>query len=437
MNTRLRKIWDTLRSSLWFVPAVMSVGAVALAIVMVAVDRMWGADAFAKLDVVYGGGADGAREVLSAIASSMITVAGVTFSITIVALTLAAQQYGPRLLGSFLRDTGNQVVLETFVATFLYCLLVLRTIRGGDGGSFVPQLSVTVGVVLALGSLAILIYFIHHVSMSIQASYVIAAVGKDLAGAIDRLFPDRIGNEQRDERPPPDALPEEWAQVGVIGTGYVQAIDGDELIALAEQRDLLVRLQCHPGDFVTDGTPIASVAPPKRVDDAVERGLRRVVIVGRERTIFQDVGFAIDQLVEVALRALSPSINDPFTAASCIDHLGAGLCRLAGRAIPSPYRYHDGRLRVIAPRFEVADAIARAFDQIREAARRNTAVMVRLLKTLRDVGAAVRGVDARAAVLRQAEMVERASRQSIDVEGDRERLAEEYRAVLAELSWGS
>lgn len=437
MNTRLLKVWDTLRSSLWFVPAAMSLLATALAIAMIALDRRTDRAVQSSFAFVYGGGAEGARAVLSAIATSMITVAGVTFSITIVALTLASQQYGPRLLGSFLRDFGNQVVLGTFIATFLYCLLVLRTIRGGDDGAFVPQLSVTVGVVLALVSLAILIYFIHHVSTSIQASHVISKVSEDLAAAVDRLYPDRVGAGRDDACHAAPVLPAHWHTIAADLTGYVQAIDTERLTAIAVRNDLVVRLDCRPGSFVTDGLPIVSAAPPERIDDEIERALRDVVIVGRGQTTFQDTAFAIDQLVEVAVRALSPAVNDPFTAMACIDHLGAALRRLLGREIPSPFRYEADRLRVIAPRLDFREALSRAFDPIRESGRHNTAVMLRLLDTLRLVGLAARLTDDRAAVVQQATEVERSSRDAIANEHDRDRVATRLRQIGGELARGS
>lgn len=433
MSVRLHRVWDHLRSSLWFVPAVMSVLSVGLAFGMIALDQRWEGLVHEHLGLAYQGGAEGARAVLSTIAASMITVAGVTFSITIVALTLAAQQYGPRLLGSFLRDLGNQVVLGTFIATFLYCLLVLRTIRGMDGHAFVPQLSVSVGVLLAMASLAILIYFIHHVSGSIQASRIIATVGDDLAATLDRLFPEHIGEGRADHASPVPAVSADARAVTSRGTGYVQAIDGEALLAIAIRHDVVIHLERRPGDFVIADTPLAIVAPPEGVDAELERDLRDAVMLGVGRTTFQDVGFAIDQLVEVSLRALSPGVNDPFTAITCIDHLAAGLTRLAGRVMPSPYRHHDGRLRIVAPVFDFRRAVARALDPIRAAGRHDSAVLIRLLDVLREIGSAVRTDDDRAALLHQAWLIDRASHRGVDEEWDRARVGEAHAAVLAAL----
>jgi uncharacterized membrane protein len=192
-NVKLSKVWDSLHSSYWFIPTLMAAISIILAWAMLTVDRTGGTPNWWW---IYTGGTDGARSLLSSVAGSMVSVVATAFSITIVALQLASSNFGPRLLRNFMQDTGNQIVLGTFIATFIYCLLVLRTIHGeGDGYSFfVPQLSVTVGTVLAIASMGVLIYFIHHASTIIQASHVITQVSGDLDKTIDRLFPEKIGH---------------------------------------------------------------------------------------------------------------------------------------------------------------------------------------------------------------------------------------------------
>lgn len=177
-SARLANLWESLRTSYWFVPTLMTAGGVALSFASVHLDERVNYKWVRTVGWIWAGGAEGARQVLSTIAGSMITVAGVAFSITIVALTLASNQFGPRLLRNFVRDAGNQIVLGTFIATFVYCLLVLRTVRGEDDTEFVPYVSVTLGVAFALTSLGVLIYFIHHVAISIQAENLIASVAR-------------------------------------------------------------------------------------------------------------------------------------------------------------------------------------------------------------------------------------------------------------------
>jgi uncharacterized membrane protein len=425
--TKLRIYWDAIRSSLWFVPSLMATAAVAAAFVLVTLDRTLGSFDYAWL---YTGGAEGAREVLGTIAASMVGVAGVAFSITIVALSLASQQLGPRLLRSYMRDRGNQVVLGTFVATFLYCILVLRTVRGTEDADFVPEVSVTAGVVLAVCSLGVLIYFIHHMSMLIQAPTVIASVGAELDTTIDRLFPERIGDEDGEQaaaaRPAPSRPSGERdaERVRAAATGVLESIDPDKLIEVACGADLVVELTRRPGDFIIEGGELMRVWPRGRIDDELRRQLRNTVTLAARRTPTQDVEFAVQQLVEIALRALSPASNDPFTAMGCVERLGAALVRLGRRRMPSPLRVDsEGRLRVIATPVSQDEVVQIAFDQIRQNARGSQAVTIRMLEVIAEIGACGVGGEMSRALLRQVEMIERASRAADLDPRDRQDLA--------------
>lgn len=196
VKARLFTMWESVRVSYWFVPSLMAVGSLVLGFAMPEVDRAVPDRWMARVGWLYTGSAEGARELLSVIAGSMIGVAGVVFSITVVALALASNQFGPRLLRNFMRDLSNQVVLGTFIAVFLYCLLILRQVHGENGSrnAFVPQLSMLLAVVLAVAGLGVLIYFIHHMAASIQAPNVVAAVATDLRNAIDELYPQKLGD---------------------------------------------------------------------------------------------------------------------------------------------------------------------------------------------------------------------------------------------------
>lgn len=441
LRTQLRARYEQLRASFWFVPALMSVGAALLALVTLAIDARLSDEMRSTLTWIYGGGPEGARSLLSTVASSAITVAGTTFSITIAALSLASSQFGPRLLRTFVRDTGNQVVLGTFVATFLYCLLVVRTVRGLEDTRVVPHLSVTVGVLLAIANLGVLIYFIHHVAMSIRADQVIAAVGHDLDGAVAHLFPEQLGHglvpQTADAETPiappvaaPDAQP-----VALDHDGYLQVLDVDTLMGLASENDLVVKLLRRPGDFIIADEPVALVWPAERMDDEISGAIVGAFILGRERSAQQDVLFVVNQLVEVAARALSPGINDPFTALTCLDRLGAMLCRLARRPLPDGHRYDEqGRLRVIAAPIRFDELVDAAFDQIRHYGRDNLVVMGRLLETLARVGEAAADEWRRTPLLRQARLAYEGSRDALSTDGDRETLDERYQATLARMS---
>jgi len=440
MKTRIVNIWDALNSSLWFVPSLMALVTTGLSFATLAIDWTVKQKTIEQAGWLWAGGPSGAREILSTIAGSMITVAGVAFSITIVVMTLASSQFGPRLLRNFMRDTSNQVVLGTFISTFIYCLLILRTIRDDGASEFVPHISVTLGIVSALASLGVLIYFIHHVSVSIQAPIVIARVAEELDRGIARLFPEKVGQntgEQGNKEPASDLPPDFLRQASAVqssATGYLQAVAAEALMAIAEENDLVLRLNYRPGHFVVQGTALVLVWPKERVSPQLVDKVNSSFIIGPERTEAQDVEFSVHQLVEVAVRALSPGINDPFTAVTCADRLGAALCRLAAREIPSPYRYDArNKLRVIAPGVTFADVTDAAFNQIRQYGRSSASVTIRLLEVLAVVARQVQTEEDRAALLRQAIMIERGSREGLAEEQDRKNVEERYQSFLTAL----
>lgn len=334
-----------------------------------------------------------------------------------------------------MRDTGNQIVLGTFIATFIYCLLVLRTIHGEDYNVFVPQISVTVGIVLAIASIGVLIYFIHHASTIIQASHVISQVSADLHDAINRLFPEQVGYSMSESKRQVGEIPAnfdlEAYPIKAIGSGYIQAIDDEKLLKIASQHNLLLRLNYRPGKFVVKNSDLVMVFPLKRVNQKLSKQINDAFILGNERTEQQDVEFPINQLVEIALRAISPAVNDPFTAIRCIDRLSAGLSHLAQRNIPSPYRYdEDNNLRVIAEGVTFAGLTDAAFNQIRQYSTSDVAVTIRLLEAIAAISPYTRNNKERAALLRHANMIQRGSHDGVSEELDRKDIEERYQTVI-------
>ncbi len=437
MRVQIFKYWDRVRSSFWFLPTIMAGGAVALSFVSVALDKRITDWLVLYWDWAFTGGAEGAASVLGTVAGSMITLAGVVFSMTLVALSLASSQLGPRLLRNFMRDTATQVVLGTFVSTFLYCLLVLRTIRRVDEIAFVPHLSVTLGVLFAVVSVGVLIYFIHHVSVSIQANEIVARVGTELIAGLNRLFPEHIGRgaPQIPKQPPDldflDAFDREARPVESGGDGYVQFIDAEALMALAIQEDVVIRLERSPGQYVVAGCPLLLVWPGNRVVDLLRDRVNSAFVLGNQRTSGQDFEFAVNQLVEVAVRALSPGLNDPFTAISCVDQLGAALCRLATRDRPSPYRHDEqDQLRVIARIATFSDITDAAFNQIRQYSGSSAAVMIRLLETIGVVAGFAQTMEDRATLSRHAEMIVRGARDGLSEAEDRKTVEERYQTAM-------
>lgn len=436
MKAMIFKYWDRLRSSFWFLPSFMAVTSAELAILTIALDKGVTNPWLEARGWVYTGGAEGAALVLGTIAGSMITIAGVVFSMTLVAMTLASSQFGPRLLRNFMRDTANQVVLGTFIATFLYCLLVLGSIRRGEALGFVPHLSVTIGVLFAIASIGVLIYFIHHVAVSIQGDVIVARVGAELIRGIDRLFPGQV--DQGESRPANEAcdlrMPEEFDRqaclVAADGDGYLRRIDADALMRLAVKEDALIRLERRPGQYVVWGSPLAKVWPGERVTDQFVAQMNSAFVLGNQRTPDQDIEFSVDQLVEVAARALSSGVNDPFTAIACVDRLGSALAHLARREMPSPYRLDEqNRLRVVAHPVAFAEIVDAAFNQIRQDSRSNASLSIRLLETIATIARAAHRPEDRAVLHRHAEMIVSGAREGLPEAGDRRAVLARYHMV--------
>lgn len=373
MRLFLVRLWSAVFASYWFIPGLMSAVAAALALLGVWIDRTW-EDAWPPgLGWLLFSEPDGARAILQAIASSMVTVAGVTFSITIATVSQATNQFGPRLMTNFLQDLGNQITLGAFVATFVFCLIVLRTVSGADESStvFVPNISIALAMLLAIASLAVLIYFFQHVPDSVHISMMVSKVGLRMHALIDELYPAGIGQSREEDPleadyalgsgPLEDAVP-----VYAKMCGYVGHIDPRSLMDTARRKNLVVWVSARPGAFVDPAVPLAFVKPGDRIDGWTRKRIRAGYIVGRKRTETQDLLFLVSQLVEVAGKALSPGINDPVTAMTCLDWLTSGLIQFAGRSVPSACRHdEDGVLRVVAQPVTFAELADAALAKVR------------------------------------------------------------------------
>ncbi|MDX1420075.1 MAG: DUF2254 domain-containing protein [Rubricoccaceae bacterium] len=452
MKARFIALWDDLLSSYWFIPSLMTVAAVALSFIVTAVDGRIGSGWIESVPWLYANKPDGARTLLATISGSMIGVAGVTFSITIASVVYASGQYGPRLLTNFMRDRGNQITLGTFIATFLYGLLVLRTIRapdeafGGENpagdvvGPFVPHLAILTALVLTLASIGVLIYFIHHIPESIHVSNVIAGIGRDLDRKIETLFPTRIGDaDPGDEARAsddvrtavPDGFYDEAEAVASDGGGYIQALDTDALMAVAVEHDLLLRLRHRPGDFLSEGDALLLAWPADRVTDEARRAIRLAFAWSAQRTARQDVRFLVNELVEIAARALSPGVNDPFTASTCLDWLGSALKGLADRTIPSAQRHDSGgTLRVIAEPTGYDEFVQHAFGQLRPylASDRNAALYA--LRVIAEVAGRARSESRRAALRAEADAILQGAEAVLVIEADKAAIRYRHRVVV-------
>ena len=335
---KLKRLWSILRSSFWFLPSLIVTGSIVLAVALIGVDFTGSEQWLARWPRLFGVGADGARGMLSTIAGSMMTVVGVTFSMVLMTLALASSQYTSRILRNFMSDRVTQIVLGVFAGIFIYCLIVLRTIRGGEDGVFVPGLAVSFSVVLAMSGIGVLIFFIHHIAASIQASNIIASVADETMLVIDRLFPEKPGDGWVDDDeayPTPPPLPEISGRSCRPRTmGFIQSLDNATLLRLARENKTIVRMERAIGEFVVQGTALASLALEKPPEIEIITALQAAYTIDRHRTVKQDSAFGIRQIVDMALKALSPGINDTTTAVMCVDYLSAILARLASRSIP-------------------------------------------------------------------------------------------------------
>ena len=382
---RLGTLWISLKSSLWFVPALMILLAVGLAFGLVALDSYFSLQLERHWPRLFGVSAEGSRTMLSAIATSTITVTGATFSITIVTLSLAANQYTPRVLRNFMRDRANQIVLGGLVSVFVYCLLVLRTIRGGEE-PFIPALAVMMALLLAVGGIALLIFFIHHIASSIQVSTMLEGIAQETTAAINTLFPEEVGTEEQELEgtEAEQALLQDrpWEPVPARATGYIQNIESSSLVQFAAEHQTVVKLEYRIGEFVAEGAPLVRLMTREKPAAKTIRQLNQMIGINSYRTIEQDPDFGIRQIADIAVKALSPGINDPTTAVGCLDYLGLILRLLVWRRIPSPFRYQDGHLRVIArgPTFELL--LDLMLHEMRQHARDSFFVIRRMLEIL-------------------------------------------------------
>jgi uncharacterized membrane protein len=437
MQTKSANLLEQLRSSYWFVPSLMALLAILLSFGTIALDEALQREIIEEFGLIWAGGPEGARGLLSTVASSMLGVAGVTFSITIATLSLASSQFGPHLIRKFMRDRSNQVVLGTFVAAFLYCLLVLRTVRTGDETRFVPFISVTIALLLALAGTGVLIYFIHHVALSIQAPQIIAAINRDLENAIEQLFPDKHkaarATPQSEQQHPEQDIPEHFDynsySIEAHENGYIQVIDYPSLMKHATECDLVLRIESSPGNFVVQGTPLMTAWPRGNIDEKLQDKMNDAVMLARQSNLTQDVKFAITQMAEVAVRSLSPGINDPFTAIICVDWLSAALSRIAEREAPSPYHYDDdGQLRLITQVVTFAELLDTAFGSIRSSALSltNAMVIVRMLEVIQVVAGRIHREEQYATLLRHTRLIGQGIRQQLSNMADQETLLEYY-----------
>ncbi|MBW6463600.1 MAG: DUF2254 domain-containing protein [Firmicutes bacterium] len=429
---KFKQLWRDLRSNFWFLPSLIVLASIGFAVALIETDSAGTDRWLVEWPRLFGAGAEGARGMMSTIAGTMMTVVGVTFSMILVVLTLASNQYTSRILRNFIRNRVTQAVLGIFAGIFTYCLIVLRTIRGGDEGAFVPSLAVFFGFVLALGGVAVLMFFIHHIASSIEASSIIASVARETIAAIDHLFPDRLGEgsgEDEDDPTPSPPVVRNWHAVPAKESGYLQSVDNTALLRLARDRKTIVWMEHGIGDFVVQNTTLASLALEDPPDQGTTAALQATFSISRHRTVEQDATFGIRQIVDVALKALSPGVVDTTTAVMCVDYLTTILARLVSQQIPSSHRYEEGELRVIVkgPSFE--SLLAESFDQIRSLAKGDVAIMSRMLDAFQTLAGLTASPYRRRAIGEQVQWIAEQAERTVEYAHDRERIERQLARV--------
>ena len=429
MNARFRKFLADLAETFWLVPALLAAAGVVGALASIELDRSELLPRWLLEKWVYDGGATGARTLLGAIASSTIGVAGTAFSITIAALSLAAGQMGPRLLRNFTRDRGNQLTLGAFLGTFCYALVVLRTVRTEtEGGGFVPHLSLSIGIVLAFVCVATLVYFVGHMAGRINVDTVIELVSDDIHSALQRLT-----TEERQPDPPPLSFWSGATPVADSRRGYLQQLDEHGLAAWAAEHETSIRLLVRPGDHVFPGAPIALMLPP--VEGAAD-AVGNATALGSQRVSSSDLSFAVRQLVEVAVRALSPGINDPHTAISVLDRLGAVLCEVKPLYLPTGVWIDQGRPVLVVPHIQYDQLVNAMFHMIRQNAAGKTSVLMRQLEVLTHVVSCERDRERMATLKRHADLVIGDAERDVTTPDDLDDLRRRHRAFVTMMQDG-
>jgi uncharacterized membrane protein len=419
-----RYLWDRVKVSLWFVPTIMALGAILLSWLLGLLDERVPNLLLNNSKLFLSGSADEMRSAMLNIAGTVLATAGVVFSLLTLPLSTVASQFGSRLLRIFLRDRTTQVVLGMFVATFTYCLTTALSIPNIQTQAGAPQITATFGLLLMVLTFASLIILIQHISTMLQAPNIVAAAGRDLLDVVGMETTDEAGESQNLATPADMAikpLSESAAYpLQVHEMGYVQFVDPEIILTLAREKDLVIRMLRKPGQFVRLGEAAALVWPAASIDERLAKSLRRGVQIGSQRTPTQDVEYAINQLVEIAVRAMSPAINDPFTALTCLDYLADGLARYASSGESSPNFYdQDGRLRLIFEPADLDELLGAAFNMLRHASCDNASVLLAMLDAIEDISRETKSPEARQELLRHVQLVQAESQAGALIEPDR------------------
>lgn len=428
--------WNELKNTFWFMPIFLIGIAIFLALGFLYFDNQVTIKPEGITAFLFTGSAKAAYDILSTISGAMIGVAGTVFSITLVALTLASSQFGPRLIRNFMYDRINQVVLGSYAATYVYCLIILNSIKDNDQISFIPSFSILFALLATVINIILLVVFFHHITINIQADNVIAEVSNSLSTSLTEIFPNEI-DEEKSLRPDEEAKGEieGYAHHQCLlasDHGYIRYVDLESLIELGKKHEVVVELFFRPGDFLVENQELGRIHGQKLLDDNILDNFKSQFIFGKSRTKEQDIEHSIHQLVEIASRALSPGINDPFTAISCINNLTSVMCYLAKAKFPSSCRFDEsGQLRLITKVLTFDGILGAGFNQLRQYSRGNPSVAIRIMEALQTIFEFAHQSDFhKEAIRRHARMVLNMAEATFQEENDLSDLKKRSRLIL-------
>jgi len=434
---KLLFFWNELKATFWFVPVLIILLSILLSIGFVYIDQVTtiSHDGLGRYFIV--NSVDSARSILSTISGAMIGVAGTVFSVTLVALTLASSQLGPRLIKSFMYVRLNQIVLGLYISTYLYCLIVLNAIQENNGFVFIPSLSILLAVIAAIVNIILLIVFIHQIAISIQADKVISDISAFISKQVILLFPEKMDVEIDTEKEVPvDTIKAKYSNIISVKcpkNGYIQYIDRESLLNLMTNFDTLLELNYRPGDFLVEDIEIGKLYTNDKLENDKIKNILFQFVIGKTKTAQQDLEFSIHQMVEIAARSLSSGVNDPFTAIACIDNLTSTICHLAQVKFPSKYLVDDKKeLRLIADILNFEGVLDAAFNQIRQFSVGNPAVIIRLMEAFITIHEFTTKEIYNRAVIKHARMTLNVGKESIKEKNDLEDLIERSKIIIME-----
>ncbi|NEV94344.1 DUF2254 domain-containing protein [Psychroflexus sp. YR1-1] len=434
---KIKFLWQELKGSFWFVPILIIVFSIGLATFLIYIDRTVNVRSIKYLSYILTESADSARSILSTISAAMIGVAGTVFSITLVALTLASSQFGPRLLKNFMHERLNQVVLGTYVSTYAYCLIVLNVVKGNEVQVFIPSLSILLAIIAAIGNIILLIIFIHSISMSIQADNVVSDISVSLMENIEIIFSEELKEEDSSLDKNTKSLDHYLKDFPHSKTlkspksGYLQYLQNISLFEVAKEHAYLIVSHHRIGSYIVKDEPIISIHSKNEFTDESSINFESHYVLGNSRTTQQDAEHSIHQMVEIACRALSPGINDPFTAIACIDNLTSTLCYLTRVKFPSKYKFDaDDELRYVFEPLTYQSMLDAAFLQIRQFSKGSPAVVIRLMEAMIKIHEYTSHKVHKKAVKKHAEMILKVAEDSFEDSHDLEDMRERSRCIL-------